>query len=54
MQIYNYNQGNPPQKINLKGILVGNGCLGNAVGICGNDFYGDFLQLRELKEHAMM
>ena len=35
--IYNYNQAGSGVKINLKGIMVGNGCIGNSAGHCGND-----------------
>ena len=41
-------------KINLKGILVGNGCLGNAVGICGSSPYGDFLALSQYHGHGFL
>ena len=35
--IYQYNVANPGNAINLKGIMVGNGCIGLAAGHCGND-----------------
>jgi serine carboxypeptidase-like clade II len=40
--VVQYNAAAPPaQKLNLKGIMVGNGCLGNAVGVCGDGIYGE-------------
>ena len=36
-QVYDYNTKAPATPIALKGILVGNGCIGNAAGHCGND-----------------
>jgi serine carboxypeptidase-like clade I len=49
--VYNYNVANPAAAINLQGILVGNGCIGNAAGHCGNDptglsNYHDVMQWR--------
>jgi carboxypeptidase C (cathepsin A) len=41
-------------KINLKGILVGNGCLGNAVGVCGSAAYGDYLSLAQYHGHGFI
>lgn len=41
-------------KINLKGILVGNGCLGNTVGVCGNNLYGDYLSLAQYHGHGFI
>lgn len=35
--VYKYNQGSPATPIKLKGILVGNGCIGDQAGHCGND-----------------
>jgi carboxypeptidase C (cathepsin A) len=35
--IYQNNIKNPSQAIALRGIMVGNGCIGNAAGHCGND-----------------
>jgi len=40
--------------INLKGILVGNGCLGNKVGICGSAPYGDYLALAQYHGHGFI
>lgn len=50
--IYNYNTANPAPalQINLKGIMVGNGCIGNAAGHCGSggaiNAYHDIQQWR--------
>ena len=41
-------------KINLKGILVGNGCLGNAVGVCGSSPYGAYLSLAQYHGHGFI
>ena len=41
-------------KINLKGILVGNGCLGNAVGVCGSSPYGTYLSLAQYHGHGFI
>jgi hypothetical protein len=39
--------------INLKGIMVGNGCLGNTVGVCGS-FYGENLSLAQYHGHGFI
>ena len=52
--IYNYNQAAPAVAINLKGIIVGNGCVGHAVGICGTSGYGDYLTLSQLHGHGFI
>lgn len=36
-------------RIALGGLLVGNGCIGDAVGICGSALYGDFLSLSQVR-----
>jgi serine carboxypeptidase-like clade 2 len=41
-------------KINLKGIMVGNGCIGNAVGICGSSAYGEYLSVAQLHGHGFI
>jgi hypothetical protein len=42
--------------INLKGILVGNGCLGNVAGHCGNDPTGlnDYHDVLQWKGHGLI
>ena len=51
--VYTYNQG-APSPINLKGILVGNGCIGQAAGVCGSSPYGDYLSLAQFHGHAFL
>jgi len=46
-QVVLYNQQKPAVPINLKGILVGNGCLGTEIGICGDDFSANFLNIEQ-------
>ena len=41
-------------KINLKGIMVGNGCLGNNVGVCGGEVYGEYLSIAQLHGHGFI
>ena len=52
--IYAYNQGAPAVPINLKGILVGNGCIGSEAGVCGSSLYGDYLTLAQFHGHAFL
>ena len=52
--IYQYNQGSPADPIPLKGILVGNGCIGQDAGVCGNSPYGDYLNIAQLHNHAFI
>ena len=52
--VYNYNLKAPAVPIPLKGILVGNGCIGNDVGVCGQDSYSDYLSLFQLYRHVMI
>ena len=53
---YNYNQGGPANPINLKGILVGNGCIGHSAGHCGNDPTGlaDYHDVQQWKGHGLI
>jgi len=55
-QVYNYNVAKPAVPINIKGILVGNGCIGNAAGHCGNDPTGinDYHDIQQWKGHALI
>ena len=48
---YNKNASNP---INLKGILVGNGCIGNAAGHCGTDSTNDYHDIQQWKGHGLI
>lgn len=52
--VVQYNAKGSGPRINLKGILVGNGCLGNDVGICGNGGYGDYLSYLQLYGHGFV
>jgi serine carboxypeptidase-like clade 1 len=44
--------GNP--KVNLKGFAVGNGCIGNSVGTCGNDGDSDRIAMENYFGHDMI
>ena len=54
--IYNYNQASPPFPINLRGIMVGNGCIGKDAGHCGNDPTGlaDYHDVLQWKGHGLI
>jgi carboxypeptidase C (cathepsin A) len=54
--IYNYNLANPGNKINLKGIAVGNGCIGNSAGHCGYDPSGinDYHDIQIWRGHGLV
>jgi len=43
-----------PNPINLKGIMVGNGCLGTEVGICGDDGLAAWYDLEEWRGHGLV
>lgn len=53
-EIYQYNGGNPTTPIPLKGILVGNGCIGQEAGVCGSSPYGDYLSMAQYHNHAFI
>jgi serine carboxypeptidase-like clade 1 len=40
--------------INIKGIAVGNGCLGTEVGICGDDNMANWYDLTEWRGHGLI
>lgn len=40
--------------IPIKGIMVGNGCVGDEVGICGSDPHGDLYTLQQLQGHGFI
>ena len=40
--------------INLKGIMVGNGCIGNAAGHCGNDPLNNLHDVTTLRGHGLI
>jgi serine carboxypeptidase-like clade I len=54
--VYNYNVKNPSTAINLKGILVGNGCIGDQAGHCGNDPTGlsDYHDIMQWRGHGLI
>lgn len=52
--VTDYNKGNPAVPINLKGILVGNGCLGTTVGICGDDFVANSYNIEQWRGHGLI
>ena len=54
--VYNYNKGGPAAPINLKGIMVGNGCIGREAGHCGNDPTGlsDYHDLQMWRGHGLV
>lgn len=54
--IYQYSLTKPTTPINLKGILVGNGCIGNAAGHCGDDPTGlnDYHDIQQWKGHGLV
>jgi carboxypeptidase C (cathepsin A) len=51
--IYQYNI-NAVDKIPLRGILVGNGCIGAAAGICSRTGYADYLSLKQFHGHGFI
>ena len=55
-QVIEDNAKSPAVPIALKGILVGNGCIGNAAGHCGNDPTGlnDYHDIQIWRGHALV
>ena len=55
-QVIEDNAKSPAVPINLKGILVGNGCIGNEAGHCGNDPTGlnDYHDIQIWRGHALV
>jgi carboxypeptidase C (cathepsin A) len=55
-QVIEDNAKKPAVTINLKGILVGNGCIGNQAGHCGNDPTGlnDYHDIQIWRGHALV
>lgn len=55
-QVIEDNNKSPAVKINLKGVLVGNGCIGNEAGHCGNDPTGlnDYHDIQIWRGHALV
>lgn len=54
--VYQYNSKAPANPINLKGILVGNGCIGDAAGHCGSDPTGlsDYHDIQQWRGHGLI
>ena len=52
--VYQYNKGAPAAPINLKGIMVGNGCIGNAAGHCGSDPLNDLHDVQTFRGHGLI
>jgi hypothetical protein len=53
--IYQYNTIVPSSAaIPLRGILVGNGCIGRGAGVCSNTPYGDYLSLKQFHGHGFI
>jgi hypothetical protein len=52
--VYNYNVANPSTPVNLHGIMVGNGCIGNNAGHCGNDALNDYHDVLTFRGHGLI
>lgn len=53
--LFNYNKGpGASDPIPLKGIMVGNGCIGSQAGVCGSAPYGNYLSLAQFHGHAFL
>lgn len=39
-----------PPALNLRGIIVGNGCLGSEVGACSTTAHGDWLKVKQVQQ----
>ena len=52
--VYHYNQGAPAAPINLKGVMVGNGCIGNEAGHCGSDPLNDLHDVQTFRGHGLI
>ena len=53
-EVFQYNNGAPATPINLKGIMVGNGCIGNAAGHCGEDALNDLHDVQTFRGHGLI
>ena len=49
LNVVRHNQASVSPAINLQGIIVGNGCLGNSVGACSHTAHGDWLKVKQVK-----
>jgi serine carboxypeptidase-like clade 1 len=52
--VYQYNSGRPAAPIALQGIMVGNGCIGNEAGHCGNDALNDLHDVQTFRGHGLI
>ena len=52
--VFHYNVANPSTPLNLKGIMVGNGCIGNSAGHCGNDKLNDYHDIVTFRGHGLI
>jgi carboxypeptidase C (cathepsin A) len=53
--VHAHNQGaGAADPIQLRGIMVGNGCIGNAAGVCGSSPYGNYLNLAQFHGHSFL
>ena len=52
--VYKYNLAKSGPTINLKGIMVGNGCIGNAAGHCGSDNLNTLHDVTTLRGHGLI
>ena len=52
--IIKYNAGNPAVPIPLKAIAVGNGCIGEAAGVCGGALGSERFHFNEINGHGLV
>ena len=55
--IYKYNLAAPPATnalIPLRGLLVGNGCIGRGAGVCSDTGFGNYLSLKQFHGHGFI
>ena len=52
--VFQYNSGSPAAPIALRGIMVGNGCIGNAAGHCGDDALNDLHDVQTFRGHGLI
>lgn len=52
--IHKANTAGVKPRINLSGLLVGNGCIGQDAGVCGRSPYGDYLTLSQYHGHGFI
>lgn len=52
--VVEHNANGSSPRLNLQGIMVGNGCLGSEVGVCSHTAHGDFLKVKQLAGHGFV